>query len=74
MKQTALFLFLVMSGFVLSAQNNNTASGNYDPHDLFAKDFDQQQPSPYRSAKGVPGPSYWQNSASYLIHSAGRCS
>lgn len=70
MKQTALFLFLFMSGYVLSAQNNNTASGNYDPHDLFAKDFDQQQPSPYRSAKGVPGPSYWQNSASYLIHAA----
>lgn len=68
MKQTALLLIIVMSFCFLSAQNNNTSSGNYDPHDLFAKDFDQQQPSPYRSAKGVPGPSYWQNSASYLIH------
>lgn len=70
MKKTALFLILLMSSCFLSAQNNNSSGGNYDPHDLFAKDFEQQQPSPYRSAKGIPGPAYWQNNASYLIHAA----
>ena len=42
----------------------------YDPHDLFVSTFYPQAGNAFRSAKGVPGPLYWQNSASYLIHAS----
>ena len=40
----------------------------YNPHDLFAEDFSPPAGNSTRSAKGVPGPLYWQNNASYIIH------
>ncbi|MBN9349440.1 MAG: M1 family peptidase [Chitinophagaceae bacterium] len=41
---------------------------NYNPHDFFTQPFNPPPGNPFRSAKGIPGPEYWQNSASYLIH------
>lgn len=51
----------------LQAQNitNNTS---YNPHDLFAQSFNPPAGNAFRSAKGIPGPLYWQNNSSYLIH------
>lgn len=49
----------------LQAQNEGTA---YNPHDLFVQEFNPPTGNLFRSASGVPGPMYWQNSASYLIH------
>lgn len=40
---------------------------NYNPHDFFTQPFNPPPGNPFRSAKGIPGPEYWQNSASYLI-------
>jgi hypothetical protein len=39
----------------------------YNPHDLFVEEFNPPAGNLYRSASGVPGPEYWQNSASYVI-------
>ena len=52
----------------LYAQNASNKSSTYEPHDLFVPDFNPTAGNAFRSAKGVPGPLYWQNSASYLIH------
>jgi hypothetical protein len=35
---------------------------------LFIPDYNDPGGNIYRSAKGVPGPGYWQNRADYLIH------
>ncbi|MBI1344584.1 MAG: M1 family peptidase [Terrimonas sp.] len=40
----------------------------YDPHELFTQEFHLPAGNAFRSAKGVPGPLYWQNKSSYLIH------
>lgn len=40
----------------------------YDPKQLFDPLFFTHNGNEYRSADGAPGPRYWQNSASYLIH------
>src|SRR6202012_4471567 len=50
----------------LQAQSTDTAA--YDPHELFTQTFTMTAGNGFRSAKGVPGPHYWQNNASYLIH------
>jgi len=52
----------------LYAQNGAADSSAYDPHDLFTRSFDMPPGNSCRSAKGVPGPHYWQNSAGYVIH------
>jgi len=64
-----LILQIISFGF-LHAQNAGDQSNAYDPHDLFVSTFYPQSGNAYRSAKGVPGPLYWQNSASYLIHAS----
>jgi hypothetical protein len=48
----------------LSAQQKSL----YDPHQVFSPLFFTHNGNRYRSANGAPGPDYWQNSASYLIH------
>ena len=40
----------------------------YDPHELFAQNFNLPSGNNFRSAKGIPGPMYWQNKSSYIIH------
>jgi len=63
----ALFAFLICI-CSLQAQSGSDHTTSYDPHDLFVQGFQPTAGNTYRSAKGIPGPSYWQNSASYLIH------
>jgi hypothetical protein len=64
-----LILQFISFGF-LYGQNVTGTSVTYDPHDLFTQEFNLPTGNPYRSAIGAPGPMYWQNSASYLIHAS----
>ncbi len=57
-----LLVFLVVSASI-NAQSPN-------PQKLFIPDYNDPGANAYRSAKGVPGPAYWQNRADYLIHAA----
>jgi len=43
------------------------STSNYDPHDAFAPLFYPAYGDDIRTAAGVPGPKYWQNSADYKI-------
>ena len=52
----------------LFAQNGIDNAATFNPHELFAQSFNSPAGNPLRSAKGVPGPMYWQNNASYTIH------
>lgn len=67
MRQFFLLLFLFFSIANLKAQNVKPDS-KYDPHDFFLENFNPPHGNEFRSAKGVPGPKYWQNAASYEIH------
>ncbi len=62
-----LFMQLLLSLCFLNAQNVNGDS-TYNPHDLFAQSFNLPTGNAFRSARGIPGPMYWQNNASYIIH------
>lgn len=42
------------------------SQSNFDPQKLFAP-FAKETVTPYRSANGAPGPSYWQNRVNYKI-------
>jgi hypothetical protein len=53
----------------LKAQNA-VKEASYNSHDLFTEGFNPPAGNAYRSANGTPGPMYWQNSASYLIHAS----
>ena len=66
MKLVLLFGFQLLFVYSLYSQNENATS--YDPHDFFTQPFNPPAGTPYRAATGVPGPMYWQNSASYVIH------
>ena len=67
MKKILLLFVQSLSICILHAQNTPLDT-NYNPHDLFAQRFSLPAGNSFRSAKGVPGPLYWQNSASYVIH------
>ena len=67
MKLLFLVIFQFLGCTLLNAQNTGNDS-TYNPHDLFLESFNPPAGNTFRSAKGVPGPSYWQNSTSYLIH------
>src|SRR5450755_4379129 len=66
-KLSSLGLLLISMG-ILKAQNGSNADTSYYPHDFFLQGFNPPAGNAYRSANGTPGPMYWQNSASYLIH------
>lgn len=68
MKKISLLGFLYMCSCLSYAQQDKKDSLPYNPHDLFAQTFNPPAGNAFRSAKGVPGPLYWQNSASYLVH------
>jgi len=51
----------------LLAQESPTKP-KYDPNDFYLPSFNPPRGDVFRSAKGTPGPLYWQNSADYLIH------
>jgi hypothetical protein len=63
----SLFVFLLLLCKISNAQIRMNA-GPYDPHDFFTQGFNPPAGNAYRSANGTPGPMYWQNAASYLIH------
>ncbi len=60
-----LTLSFISSSFVF-AQKERTKP--VFQHDLFVPGFHMPAGNQFRSAKGIPGPSYWQNSASYIIN------
>ena len=65
---TALFLQFFCFGYLFAQNTSAAGNAGYDPHDLFTQQFSPTTGNIYRSAKGTPGPQYWQNSASYQIH------
>lgn len=67
MKKILLFLPLLISFFLANAQSKDDSS-TYNPHDFFAEKFAPHAGNLLRSGNGTPGPAYWQNSASYVIH------
>jgi hypothetical protein len=58
--------FIIFGG--LQGQNDSNADSLYNPHELFVPTFNPPAGNAFRSAGGIPGPLYWQNTASYLIH------
>ena len=69
MKKSLLLCLQLLCTCFLYAQNG-TDDTTYNPHNLFAQNFNPPAGNAFRSAKGIPGTSYWQNSASYLIHAS----
>ncbi len=67
MKKFILSCLVIAFSFTLFAQDDQK-NETYNPHKLFTENFNPPKGNEFRSAKGVPGPHYWQNSASYLIH------
>ncbi len=59
-------LQLVSIGF-LSAQETDKNT-KYNPTDFYLPSFNPSAGNVFRSAKGIPGPMYWQNKSDYLIH------
>jgi len=68
MKIASLLFIQVIFTCCLFAQNTTENTKAYNPHELFAQNFNMPAANSFRSAKGVPGPAYWQNNSSYLIH------
>ncbi len=68
MKRFVLSSLTAMSICFLYAQTVTNDAAGYDPHSLFTQTFTMPAGNRFRSAKGIPGPDYWQNTASYLIH------
>jgi hypothetical protein len=52
----------------LAARGQNAATAAYDPRITFAPLTLPDPVNAYRSSNGAPGPSYWQNEASYELH------
>ncbi len=68
MKKIPLVCLLLINITILQAQEIRNDSSVYHSRDFFLQSFDPPAGNIYRSAKGTPGPQYWQNSSSYLIH------
>lgn len=68
MKQTAMSIILLLFIHSMYAQENTKESSGYNAHQLFTENFNPPAGTETRSAKGIPGHAYWQNSASYIIH------
>jgi len=68
MKKGLLLSYFLMSLNILFAQNEQKDSLLYSKQDFFLQSFNPAAVNAYRSASGMPGPMYWQNNASYLIH------
>ena len=68
MRRFILSLLTTLNVCVLYAQTATNDAAGYDPHGFFTQTFTMPAGNRFRSAKGIPGPDYWQNTASYLIH------
>ena len=72
-RSASLFLATLLSvSFAHSAvgQAPSSSHSTYDPRVTFAPLALPDPATPYRSASGAPGPSYWQNAADYEMHAA----
>lgn len=67
MRKSLLAFITLLNIAALQAQNAANTEV-YNPHDLFTPAFNLPAGNRFRSAKGIPGPDYWQNTASYGIH------
>lgn len=67
MKKISILIFQFACMYITFAQTKVDIP-SYNPHDFFTESFAPPPGNLFRSAKGNPGPSYWQNSASYIIH------
>jgi hypothetical protein len=61
---------IVSSAYSVMAQAPVNPASTYDPRVTFAPLVLPDPATPYRSANGAPGPSYWQNAADYVMHAA----
>src|SRR5664279_4690391 len=68
MRKLICFCFLLGHVIFSNAQHSTGDSARYNPLDFFAPAFEPPAGNAFRSAGGVPGPMYWQNNSSYLIH------
>ncbi len=64
-------LFVVLSVFLTLSSFSQEAiiKSNYTPQELFTQDFINKG-TEFRSAKGCPGPKYWQNRADYVLRAS----
>ena len=72
-RSASLLLATLLSvSFAHSAvgQAPTSSHSTYDPRVTFAPLALPDPATPYRSASGAPGPSYWQNAADYEMHAA----
>jgi len=63
MKRTAIVYVFLVFGMYL----NSLAQSEPKNNQALFEDFSYRQGSTYRTASGKPGPTYWQNAASYVI-------
>lgn len=63
----ALLTLLFITSWVAVFAQKNGAASRYNPHDFFLEKYYPPTANEFRSAKGVPGYAYWQNSADYVI-------
>ncbi|WP_140938253.1 M1 family metallopeptidase [Sphingobacterium lumbrici] len=61
------FAALIMTCLFISVSAGAQEKSIYNYTEAFATDFYKSNGTLYRSASGKPGPSYWQNAASYSI-------
>ena len=66
MLKKLLFAWVVFGSLSLQAQTKST----YNAYELFHPLWNYGPLSPSRSASGIPGPGYWQNSADYKINAS----
>jgi hypothetical protein len=68
MRRLVCISVLLVQLFLLKAQDRMEDSSGYNPLNFFAPAFNPIAGNAFRSAGGVAGPMYWQNTSSYLIH------
>lgn len=65
-KTICLFVTLAFA-VMASAQTAGEPATKYDYHEAFNSRFYTTNGNEFRSASGIPGPSYWQNRADYVL-------
>ncbi|HKJ44286.1 MAG TPA: M1 family metallopeptidase [Balneolales bacterium] len=67
-KKNRLILISVMCLFLYGTGVYAQNQSKYDQHKVFNPTFLNQPGTAFRSGSGAPGPYYWQNESSYVIH------
>ena len=68
MKKFFILCITFLNTGILFSQNVENGDSLYNPLDFYLPTFNPTSGNEYRSANGSPGPKYWQNISSYLIH------